>query len=619
MSFKDGSWHFLNLVLLTSLSLFLSFSATSVSVYSQENQSFGNQTLFESGELTDKETIRFERSEQVTMNGSEISNLEESTEESLVSQVIPTTNRSITGPYVPSAPSADSNNALSSGLETNMTEPRSASNALTSATGDNSGTAGLETEFPVGDLEANMTEPSPPPTTSFKTSGLVKNLSFEAHPVTSVMENQSNLIAEPSVAAYNNTIFYTGNSFVARSFDGGANWENLDPTKDFASFCCDQRVVFDPSHKIYIWYRQGNQGPPELEDPNENIVKFGVSKDTISWTMFSISAQSLSKSLSSYFLDYPNVATADNNLYITTNAFTPGFTTSGSLIIKIPLDDLVKPSNVRYSMFFEDGALTFTPVQGASDKMYWASHLTNDKIKIYEWDDTIDSQGIKTYVRSIPPWFVLAQASGQCSRITSFSTTHLEEGNWCERSDSRITSGWKQDNTIGFVWNANGGSLSTLGATFPFPYVNSASFNISENLTYSDRPYLWNKFFPLQYASTAPSLDGQVGLIAFYGKNINEPSLIFGVLNARNDIKPWDSIFLINSTSSPKIQDVCTNQGMLDPGCPYPSLRSFNYVWGDYITIMPDYEQSSRWVAAGYIVDEGGEHAKPYYFILTSK
>ena len=139
-----------------------------------------------------------------------------------------------------------------------------------------------------------------------------------------------------------------------------------------------------------------------------------------------MSSSSLAKALPNYFLDYLDLAITDNHLYITT-----------------PLDDLSKSLDARYSLYYEKDANTFSPVQGALDKMYWATHLTNDKMRIYKWDDSKGSKPIKTFDRAIPLWFVLTKGLGKCSVLKSVLSNQLQEGNWCERSDSRITSWWK--------------------------------------------------------------------------------------------------------------------------------------------------------------------------------
>jgi hypothetical protein len=40
--------------------------------------------------------------------------------------------------------------------------------------------------------------------------------------------------------------------------DGGSTWTYIDPFRDMHDFCCDQDVVYDPNHQIFIWYSSNN-------------------------------------------------------------------------------------------------------------------------------------------------------------------------------------------------------------------------------------------------------------------------------------------------------------------------------------------------------------------------
>src|SRR6187200_2746735 len=59
---------------------------------------------------------------------------------------------------------------------------------------------------------------------------------------------------ETSLANKDNLLFYTGNWFAARSVDGGSTWGYISPKDHFEFFCCDQDVIYDPNHEIFIWY-----------------------------------------------------------------------------------------------------------------------------------------------------------------------------------------------------------------------------------------------------------------------------------------------------------------------------------------------------------------------------
>ena len=50
-----------------------------------------------------------------------------------------------------------------------------------------------------------------------------------------------------------------------------------------SDFCCDQDVVYDKNHKIFVWYRQGAS-----DNNGDNRFKLGISKDAINWVFYSI-------------------------------------------------------------------------------------------------------------------------------------------------------------------------------------------------------------------------------------------------------------------------------------------------------------------------------------------
>jgi hypothetical protein len=43
-----------------------------------------------------------------------------------------------------------------------------------------------------------------------------------------------------------------------QKMDGGSTWTYIDPFRDMHDFCCDQDVVYDPNHQIFISYNSNN-------------------------------------------------------------------------------------------------------------------------------------------------------------------------------------------------------------------------------------------------------------------------------------------------------------------------------------------------------------------------
>jgi hypothetical protein len=527
-------------------------SASVVSLTPTSSSSSANQSgTIRSLQASEVVTFEGQQSNQSFVNQSTISKLREATDESFETFEIPTTNRNISGPE------------------------STASQA--SLIGNTTDVFQTEEQAEGGGVLGNITTPRPP------TPGAM----IESRKIDVVPLDERSIIGESSVASNNNDlIFYTGNWYAARSTDAGKTWQYINASEDFEDFCCDQRVIYDPSHNLFIWYRQGFPDP-DNNSTNENRVRIGFSNDTLTWTMFDVMPSSVDDFFVNTEFDYPELATTDNYLYLTTNAFDLEDDRT-AVIMRISLDAVVDRGNIDFEPYWSPETHTFTPVQGAKDKMYWATHLTNDIMRIYEWSDHQPSTSIQIYDREIDPWFVLEKGVGKCAPATSINGGFLLEGNWCERADSRITSGWISGTQIGFFWNADAGSRSALGATFPWPYINAATFDISNNMSYIGRPYIWHNDFPWLYASAAVNENGEVGVVAYYGQPgaVNIPGVAFGVRNQPDKPEAWNMTSLAISSSAPEAVGSCELEGgVVDEECDLPYLLTWEHQWGDYITI----------------------------------
>ena len=97
---------------------------------------------------------------------------------------------------------------------------------------------------------------------------------------------------EPTVAIGHNVAWYTGNTSVGWSLDGGKTWSTADPSTILPDppnqgLCCDQQVIYAPSQNLFIWILQyfcpsavpaggtAATGRCELINGN-NIIRFAV-------------------------------------------------------------------------------------------------------------------------------------------------------------------------------------------------------------------------------------------------------------------------------------------------------------------------------------------------------
>jgi hypothetical protein len=391
-------------------------------------------------------------------------------------------------------------------------------------------------------------------------------------------------VMEPSVANKNNTIFYTANKFVARSIDGGENWAYFNPSDYFKDFVGDQDVVYDPIHDIFLWYMQGTN------TNSGNNLRLGVSSDATSWSIYTFRARDVNSSWINASFDYPSLSLSKKYLYISTNLY-PSVSYPSMIVMRILLDDLAKRIGPLYDYYYDPSLpseiTTFTPVQGIihnMDGMYWGTLLSNDKMKIYKWSDSMPSSLVNSYERNITSWAPLEKNAGFCPGP--------DDNNWCSKDQSKIRSGFMANDIIGFFWDANIGTLSSRKANFSFPYINAATFNSTDNMKYLSRPYIWSPTFAWLYGSAAPDNEGNVLIEAFYGGGKYHPSVAAGIgNNFSGSSSPWKMIKVVNGTNG-------------------------NIGWGDYLRVRPFNGEGPGWIGSGWTLQGGTKRdfLVPYYF-----
>jgi hypothetical protein len=251
--------------------------------------------------------------------------------------------------------------------------------------------------------------------------------------------------------------------------------------------------------------------------------------------------------------------------------------------------------------YYQDstGNRSFVPVQGANNTMYWGTHLSNNLMRIYQWNESLPWNSIVYYDRSIPAWSKIEKGNGICPTGTNNSS------NWCKREESALNmNGWVYGSTVGFIWNAAQGGKSIHNATFKWPYINGALFNITHDMKYIERPYIWSPDFAWADGYISPNNNGDLGIIAFFGGGTdNHPSLAAGIHKAKPAVsnfttglgKFWQMIPLIKGTNEPN-----------EPN------------WGDYIRLRHYDNSSNLWIGTGYTL-QGGDSDKfvePRYFIF---
>jgi hypothetical protein len=406
-----------------------------------------------------------------------------------------------------------------------------------------------------------------------------------------ILAPNRDIIDEPAVANRGGVAFFTGNFYAARSINGGSSWTYINPFQDMPDFLGDQDVVYDPSNQIFAWIRMSN-----VTQDGTNIYRLGISHDALNWFFYDLIPSSFNSTWSAW--DYPQVALSSHYLYITSDIYGPpassctpspsvDCTFKGTLIARADLTRLAAGVATPFRFFADTSGLlhVFTPVQGATNTMYWATHLSNNEMRIYSWVE--NSFVINSFDRRVPAWTDLVNND-------VMSCPGPDRNNWCARSDSRITSGWIKDGTVGFLWNVIGGN------GFRYPYIDAATFNLNA-MVYVGRPYLWSQSHAWMYGDVSPNQQG-LGLAAFYGGGRYYPSLAAAAEQTTN-----------GNPSSWRMQNI-----MSGSDGPAPNPETGESGWGDFVRVKPYSGIGPLWIASGYTL-QGGSNAEfivPFVFVF---
>ncbi|HEX6671259.1 MAG TPA: hypothetical protein VF084_03430 [Nitrososphaeraceae archaeon] len=433
-----------------------------------------------------------------------------------------------------------------------------------------------------------------------------------------IPRNNTCIKNEPTVASNSSFIFYTGNHFASRSLDGGQQWNFIDPNVGFP-FCCDQRVIYDPNHKLYVWYIQG-EDEDKRDDDKSNYVRLAISTNLSNWTLYDFKAKNIDdRKFQNIRMDYPHLVTDDNYLYFTTNIFNmnPENETKlskGSLILRFDLAELSHFNGSKPVYFHDEEARTITPVKGAKSEMYFATFpeinsttgIPDDKkvIRIYQ---TNQSSIVKVQDIEVHGFKKLNRHGSDCNNAT-------KKDWWCGAIDSRIMTGWLDNDRIGLLWHANK-VVDKNNTKINVPYIDGVILDLKDKMKEIERPYISNSNYALAFPDVAFNGNGELGIVAFYGNKSTPVNLAFGVYS--DPSASWKIMSLLNSTyilNEPAF-DPRFNKCFMDSQRGDPTLNQ----WGDYITINKYYGNNSMWEIAGYtIYGPDFRDAKPYYLLVKN-
>ena len=360
--------------------------------------------------------------------------------------------------------------------------------------------------------------------------------------------------SEPSGARAGNIIFTTGNKYAAISLDGGATFNEIDPTIYSGSanpatdggFCCDQVVQYLPSIDRFAWLIQywGNS-----KNANKlRLITFHPSDLTASGIGPWLFVDFLSTDVKlKNILDFGELAVG--NTFISVSATGKS---QGLVVIRIPIAALDVVGSFTYHYTNADDsvhAYEARLAQNPGDTLFWAGHsVPGTTMRIFRWPDS--GTGYSWTDLRIRDW--PADANNFVSLCPGNSST-----NWLVSVAFPDVIGATRRflNEVWFAWAAPS------GGGFPNVHVQIARIDVSNwpNIRLIDQPQIWNQDFAFAYPALYTNECGDVGVAVMFGGGSSNPSGAVGIANS-------DGI-LTHTVYYPELGDVCENR------------------YGDYLTV----------------------------------
>jgi hypothetical protein len=378
-----------------------------------------------------------------------------------------------------------------------------------------------------------------------------------------------------------NVVFYSGNVFASFSTDGGASFTFVNPFTQFdpldGGLCCDQTVIYDPTRDLMIWQLQYFFSESTGKGSYRIAFANSASVASAGWCTYEFNPGDFGLDLSQggFSLDRPEVALSSNFVWYSANIYSePDAKFLQSVMWRIRLDPAANncdPKTFDYFRETDTSIFSFTPVQGATDTMYWASIRTfpTGSIRIYQWPEA-DGSNLSSTDVPITAWPDLRPRL--CPGPDGL--------NWCRVADQRQATGWISNGVIGFMWSA-----SQMPGTFPYPYVHVARFTASTTPALMDEPIIWNSGGAFIYPAVGVNDQGAIAGTLYFGGGVFFPIMTALIMDDLSPAPPpWEVYSFVGS-------DAGANR------------------WGDYYSSRRNPTNGNTWVITGQALSQGGVDA----------
>ncbi|MGH9875059.1 MAG: hypothetical protein ACRD9S_21600 [Pyrinomonadaceae bacterium] len=368
-------------------------------------------------------------------------------------------------------------------------------------------------------------------------------------------------VCEPSTAVNGNVVFYTGNWFAAVSIDGGTTFKFVDPFTTFPnptgmSFCCDQVVHYVKSIDTFFWLLQYSR-----DSTGKNIQRIAYATTarvkTGTWRFFDITPASLGLP-AGIWLDFPDLATGTNMLYMTSNAFTTAGAWRASAVVRIKLTSFTT-GTLSATRSVSTTHPSLRVAQNCGTTAFFVAHNSTSSLRVFKWPEA-SATPTSTNV-TVASW-----SSG------SFSSVTPDGRNWLARADGRHTGATLAGNELWFAWgSAKGGANAR-----PQPFIQIARINAT-TLSLIQNVNLWDPNSGLCYAALNTNVNNEVGASYTIGGGPRFPTHTVAIL-----------------TGTPR--HVTTFASVRGPS---------DNKWGDYLTVRRNYANQRLFCATGYTLKSG--------------
>jgi hypothetical protein len=395
-------------------------------------------------------------------------------------------------------------------------------------------------------------------------------------------------VNEPDTASSGKVILQTSNWDIADTTNENGNpptWVYQDPYSLSSGFCCDQTVTYVPSRDRFI-YEGLTLGSGSTEG---FTIATASSLSPSAWCTYHFDASTFGGTAGD-LLDYPKIAYANNNLYVTWNHYLSSGAWSDTGLARMPLDSLASCAGFSFSYLTRNDNFTFGLTYGDSslDTFYWVSNWytssggSGTSERIYAWPEnsgsyTFTDVGVTAYNFS----------GGSCASQDGVVT------NWCSRLDPRWETAWISRAEYNAQANSAFAGDDILGVSItagpgggdPFPYVIYEYFKLNSR-SFIQTSSTFNDGFAFAYAGCAPNSAGYVGCAMSWGGGTGSTHYFPGGLVLLQDnispTQPWAFSFNINGAGNAS-------------------------AWGDYMITQPWNPAAGPFVTTEWSVNNSGQ------------